>query len=212
MIIKRLTQGAVMAAALVMTASCGSGSCDSGKTSGNGEPSSNKAIENIMTRTSVREYDPARSISADTVETLLKAAMAAPTAVNRQPWAYVVINDRDSLDSLAEALPYAKMLRQAPLAIVTCGDLDKAFEGEPSYWIQDVSASTENLLLAANALGLGAVWTGVYPTQERVKAVSETLGLPSNIVPLAVVPIGYPAREHTPKDKWNPEAVHYNHW
>lgn len=138
--------------------------------------------------------------------------MAAPTAVNRQPWQFVVIDTRESLDSLAEVLPYAKMLNHASLAIVPCGDLSKAFEDEPMYWVQDLSAATENLLLAAHSLGLGAVWTGVYPTTERVGAVSQRLGLPSNIVPLAVVPIGYPEGEQHPKDKWNPEVIHYNHW
>lgn len=138
--------------------------------------------------------------------------MAAPTAVNRQPWQFVVIDTRESLDSLAEVLPYAKMLNHASLAIVPCGDLSKAFENEPMYWVQDLSAATENLLLAAHSLGLGAVWTGVYPTAERVAAVSRRLGLPSNIVPLAVVPVGYPEGEQHPKDKWNPDVIHYNHW
>lgn len=174
-------------------------------------PAKNAAIENIMTRTSVRQYQPNRSISKDTIEILLRAAMAAPTAVNCQPWQFIVVNERAALDSLASALPYAKMLKDASIAIVTCGDLSKAFEPEPSFWVQDLSAATENLLLAAHSLGLGAVWTGGYPT-ERMKAISEHFNLPSNIIPLAVVPIGYPLGEQQPKDKWNPEAVHYNRW
>ena len=108
----------------------------------------NAAIENIMTRTSVRQYQPERSVSRDTIDTLLRAAMSAPTAVNKQPWAFVVLDTREQLDSLAEVLPYAKMLTHAPLAIVTCGDMSKAIEGEGrDFWIQDVSAATENLLL-----------------------------------------------------------------
>ncbi len=171
----------------------------------------NAALENIMTRTSVRQYQPNRTISKDTIQLLLRAAMAAPTAVNCQPWQFIVVDDREALDSLASALPYAKMLKDASIAIVTCGDLSKAFEPEPSFWIQDLSAATENLLLAAHSLGLGAVWTGGFPT-ERMKTISEHFNLPSNIIPLAVVPIGYPLGDQQPKDKWNPDVVHYNRW
>lgn len=171
----------------------------------------NAAIENILSRTSVRQYDKSHTISPDTVEILLRASMAAPTAVNKQPWQFVVLDKREAIDSLSKYLPYAKMLEQAPLAIVTCGDLTQAIEGEgESYWIQDVSAATENLLLAAHALGLGAVWTGVYPIAERVAGVREALAMPDSIVPLAVVPIGYPTADQAPKDKWKPEKVHYN--
>lgn len=200
-----------LTATMIMTmTSCNSTPASDSASTGN--PTENAALENIMTRTSIRQYLPDRTISKDTVELLLRAAMSAPTAVNRQPWQFIVIDNRASLDSLAEVLPYAKMLEHASIAIVPCGDLSKAFEEEPSYWIQDLSAATENLLLAAHSLGLGAVWTGVYPVKERMAAVSERLGLPANVIPLAVVPIGYPKGEHQPKDKWNPEAVHFNHW
>ena len=177
--------------------------------------SDNQALECILTRTSVRQYDENRTISRDTIETLLRAAMAAPTAVNRQPWAFVAIDNRQDLDSLAAVLPYARMLAKAPLAIVTCGDMSKIIDGETpdkGFWIQDVSAATENLLLAAHALGLGAVWTGVYPDADRVKAVQQRLGMPDSIIPLAVVPVGYPAGPQTPKDKWKTENVHFNRW
>ena len=177
--------------------------------------SDNQALECILTRTSVRQYDENRTISRDTIETLLRAAMAAPTAVNKQPWAFVAIDNRQDLDSLAAVLPYARMLAKAPLAIVTCGDMSKTIDGETpdkGFWIQDVSAATENLLLAAHALGLGAVWTGVYPDADRVKAVQQRLGMPDSIIPLAVVPVGYPAGPQTPKDKWKTENVHFNRW
>ena len=174
---------------------------------------SSAVLDAIYTRTSIRTYQPDHAVSRDTVEMLLRAAMSAPTAVNKQPWAFVVLDTREALDSLAEVLPYAKMLKHAPLAIVTCGDMNKAIEGEGrDFWIQDVSAATENLLIAAHALGLGAVWTGVYPDHERVNAVQERLGMPANIIPLSVVPVGYPEGEHQPKDKWNPDAVHFNRW
>ncbi len=127
-------------------------------------------LQCIATRTSVRQYQPDRAIPQDTVELLLRAAMAAPTAVNKQPWVFVVLDQREVLDSLVDALPYARMLTHAPLAIVTCGDMSKTVENDgKDFWVQDVSAATENLLLAANALGLGAVWSDVYPLADRVE-------------------------------------------
>lgn len=199
---------ALSIAFMITTASCTPNSDESTFSNSTTE---NAALENIMTRTSVRQYQPNRTISKDTIQLLLRAAMAAPTAVNCQPWQFIVVDDRAALDSLASALPYAKMLKDASIAIVTCGDLSKAFEPEPSFWIQDLSAATENLLLAAHSLGLGAVWTGGFPT-ERMETISNHFNLPSNIIPLAVVPIGYPLGDQQPKDKWNPDVVHYNHW
>lgn len=190
-------------------------SCNNNNTTTKTTPtdSSSAVLDAIFTRTSIRSYEPDHAVSRDTVEILLRAAMSAPSAVNKQPWAFVVLDTREALDSLAEVLPYAKMLTHAPLAIVPCGDMNKAIEGEGrDFWIQDVSAATENMLIAAHALGLGAVWTGVYPDLERVKAVKERLGMPDNIIPLCVVPVGYPAGNQQPKDKWNPEAIHYDLW
>lgn len=190
-------------------------SCNNNNTTTETTPtdSSSAVLDAIFTRTSIRSYEPDHAVSRDTVEILLRAAMSAPSAVNKQPWAFVVLDTREALDSLAEVLPYAKMLTHAPLAIVPCGDMNKAIEGEGrDFWIQDVSAATENMLIAAHALGLGAVWTGVYPDLERVKAVKERLGMPDNIIPLCVVPVGYPTGNQQPKDKWNPEAIHYNLW
>ena len=170
------------------------------------------ALEVIMTRASVRSFID-QPVEKDKVDKLLKAAMAAPTARNQQPWAFVVIDSRDVLDELAETLPHAKMAAQAPLAIVACGDLTKSLSGiAQEYWIQDTSAAIENLLLAAHAMQLGAVWTGVYPIPDRVAEVSRILSLPEHIIPLAVIPIGYPAGEVQPKDKWKPENVKYNKW
>ena len=170
----------------------------------------NAIIENIMTRTSVRSYTD-EIIGSDTIETLLRAGMAAPTAVNKQPWHFVAITDRAKLDSIAVANPNAGMVKQAPLAIVVCGDLNKALEGPArAFWIQDCSAATENILLAAHGLGLGAVWTGLYPNEDRALAVSELLKLPENIVPLCAIVIGHPAEQPQPKDKWLPENVSYN--
>lgn len=166
-------------------------------------------IGNIMTRTSVRQYTD-RQISADTLETLLKAGMAAPTAVNKQPWAFVVTTGRDALDSLATLQP---RLKTAAAAITVCGDMTRAIEGEGrDFWVQDCSAATENILLAAHALGLGAVWTGVYPIAERVDNVSRALALPDSVVPMCIIAVGYPVADQEPKDKWNPSKVHYQRW
>lgn len=175
-----------------------------------GECGKNAAYENIMTRTSVRSYT-GRLVSSDTVEMLLRAGMAAPTARNSQPWHFVAVTDRAKLDELAATNKHGRMLQEAPLAIAVCGNMDKALDGDGrDYWIQDCSAATENILLAVNALGLGAVWTGVHPIKERVEAVSKVLNLPETIVPLCVIVIGYPNESPQPKDKWKTENVSYN--
>lgn len=170
---------------------------------------SNASIENIMTRSSVRTYTAELVDSADVI-TLLKAGMAAPTAMNRQPWVFVVITDAARRAAMAAELPYCKMAATAPLLIAVCGDKAKFIEDAPEYWVQDCSAATENILLAAHALGLGAVWTGVYPVQDRVEMVSKALGLPEGIIPLNIICIGHPDSDNPAKDKWDPAKVHYN--
>jgi nitroreductase len=173
--------------------------------------SSDAVFENIFNRKSVRSFT-SEQVSEEHVEAMLKAAMAAPTAVNYQPWRFVVVTERTQLDAMAEMLPYAKMLKQAPLAIVVCGETTW-FEGrENPYWQQDCSAATENLLLAAEALGLGAVWTGVYPNMQLAEPLSEFLGLPETVQPLCAIPIGHHDGTAKPRDKWKPENVHYGRW
>ena len=167
------------------------------------------ALETIMTRTSIRSFTE-RPVSADTIELLLRAGMAAPTAVNKQPWHFAVVTDRAVMDSLGGNGRQSQMWKQSPLAIAVCGDMEKALEGPAKdFWIQDCSAATENILLAAHALGLGAVWTGCYPMEERIANVSKVLNLPENLVPLCVIVMGYPAESPEPKDKWKPENVRY---
>ena len=167
-------------------------------------------IENIMTRTSIRQFTD-QTISSDTIETLLRAGMAAPTAVNKQPWHFVAVTSKDKLKAMAINNPNARMLEQAPLAIVVCGDMQKALEGEArASWTLDCSAATENILLAAHGLGLGAVWTALYLREERAKSTIEALKLPDHIKPLCAIIIGHPAENPEPKDKWNPENVSYN--
>ncbi len=170
------------------------------------------AIENIMMRTSIRAYED-RQVEDEKVEALLRAAMAAPTAGNKQPWKFVVVKDRQKLKAISEHYKAMSMAENAPLAIVVCGDMNLTFPGEGAgYWVQDASAATQNLLLAAHAMGLGAVWCGVYPVQERVNYVQALLDLPEDIMPLNVVPVGYPAEDPAPKDKWNPDNVRYDTW
>jgi len=187
------------------------GGCNNMKTKSE-EMEKTSAIENILARKSVRAYTP-KPVEKGKVDLLVKAAMAAPTAVNKQPWAFIVIDDRAVLDKLAEELPYAKMTAQAPMAIVVCGDLSKSLHGEEDqYWMLDCSAASENLLLAAESMGLGAVWTAVYPETERMAKVRTVLSLPGHIVPFNLIPIGYPQHKEEAKDKFKEENIHYNKW
>lgn len=187
-------------------------SCASHSDEADRPASGNEAIANIMTRTSVRAYSDT-PVTDGQIETMLKAAMAAPTAVNKQPWAFIVIKDRATLTAISDSIPSMGMVKKAPLAIVVCGDMTKALDGEGhDYWIQDVSAATENLLLAAHAQGLGAVWCGVYPVSGRVAFISDLLKLPDEIIPLAIVPVGRPAVKVEPKDKWDPAKIHNDKW
>jgi len=172
----------------------------------------NQAITNIMTRVSVREFT-GEKISEAQIDTLLRAAMSAPSAINKQPWAFIVVTDEAVLAQLAEALPYSRCGNHPAIAIIPCGDLSKAIPGEmANFWINDVSAATENILLAAHAMGLGAVWTGLHPDMNRAKMVQEMLGLPEHIIPLCVVPIGVPAEQPEVKNKYKTENIHYNRW
>ena len=191
-----------------------SGACTS-TTKDCGDESSSVAaqtvLDNIMTRTSVRQFT-SQPIAKDTLDIIVKAGMAAPTAINKQPWAFVVITEKNVLDSLEAVHPYSN-LKTATAAIVVCGDLKKAADDfAREYWVQDCSAATENILLAAHALGIGAVWCGVYPNPNVMPGVTRVLGLPDSVIPLNIITMGYPAAENQPKDKWNPENVHYQVW
>lgn len=170
----------------------------------------NCAYMNIIGRVSVRKYTGV-PVTDDQVSAILHAAMSAPTAVNRQPWEFIVIDDPKILMSLADALPYAKMTAEAPMAIVVCGNRERFLDGEDNVlWEQDLSAATENILLAAHAIGLGGVWTCIYPHEERINPVREILNIPGEMIPFNLIPIGHPGREHIPMNKWHPERVHQN--
>lgn len=172
---------------------------------------SEAVIENIMTRTSIRQFTE-QPIAKDTLDLIVKAGMAAPSAVNAQPWAFVIITEKEVLDSLNAIKPWFN-LKTATAAVVVCGDMSKAMEGTGrEYWIQDCSAASENILLAAHAYGIGAVWCGVYPNEDIVAGVSRILELPDNIIPLNVITMGYPAENPEPKDKFKTENIHYQKW
>ncbi len=167
-------------------------------------------LEAIHTRRSIRRFVPHRPVSEEELQQLLAAAMNAPSAGNAQPWHFVVVTDPGLKDLLAEVHPYVGMLRQAPMGIVVCAD--PALEKYPGYWVQDCSAAVQNLLLAARALGLGTVWTGLHPVAEREARVREILKLPASIVPLAIVPVGVPEQPFSRQDRYRPERVHHNAW
>ncbi|MBN1402103.1 MAG: nitroreductase family protein [Anaerolineae bacterium] len=168
-------------------------------------------VPDLFARRSIRRFD-ARPVTQAQVERLLQAAMSAPSAGDRKPWHFVVVRDAELRRRLAALHPYAKMLPQAPVCIVPCGEPERGFPGKTEFWIQDVSAATENLLLAAVGLGLGAVWCGVYPVMERVEATRQVLGLPETIVPLCFVPVGYPAEAKPPRTQYDPSRVHTDGW
>jgi len=169
-------------------------------------------LETIHNRKSVRKFTD-KTVSKEQLETVIRAGMAAPSAVNIQPWAFIAVTNRELLDELNDKLPYAKMLRQSSAAIVVCGDFSKTNDaGYKNYWVQDCSAATENMLLAVEALGLGAVWTAVYHEQDRMEIVKSILNLPSHIIPLNVIPIGWSADDSPVKDKWKPENIHWETW
>lgn len=167
------------------------------------------AMENILSRRSIRRYT-AEPVSEETIKQLLEAAMSAPSANNRQPWQFVVIDDRELLDAITEVHRYAQMLKEAPLAILVCGDLQRAKHQD--YWVLDCSAATENLLLAAHALGLGAVWLGVYPNEKRVEGVRRLVCLPEQLEPFSLISIGHPAEQKPPSARYDAERVHRNQW
>ena len=179
---------------------------------GQNNENSEIVMENILNRKSVRKYTK-EEVKKEKLEMLVRAGMAAPSARNSQPWLFFVIDDRTILDNLAKQLPNAKMLLSAKAAIVVCGNLQKALEGDGrEFWVQDCSAATQNILLAAESMGLGAVWTGAYPRKETVNIIKVELGLPEHIVPLNVIPIGWQTGEEKPKQKYTEENIRWNKW
>lgn len=166
----------------------------------------------IMTRASARSFS-GEAIPRDVLMRILKAGLAAPSAMNVQPWELLLVTDRGKLDELCAGLPYAKMLGKASAAVVVCGVPDKDKVAAARSWPVDCAAVSENILLAAHSLGLGAVWTAVSPDEQRLDCVRRVLGIPAGIVPLNVIPIGVIAgKAPEPKDKWDPKVVHFDQW
>lgn len=168
---------------------------------------SNQTLETIFNRKSVRKYTE-RPVEKEKLETLVRAGMAAPSSRDRRPWEFVIVTDRDLLDKMGDGLPLARMLKETKQAIIVCGDTVKS----ESAWQLDCSAAAQNILLAAESMGLGAVWTAAYPYPERMKIIRDALQLPEHILPLTVIPLGYPTGIEKPKDKYNKKQIHYNGW
>ncbi len=203
-LITKTVASAVGALAIALT-SCSGGNSSYAPADTTATPA---IVQNILTRTSIRQFAPT-PVSADTIDILLQAAMAAPSAKNVQPWKFVVVSDRSLLKAIGDRLPNVgpdKMVN-AQAAVIVCGDATKFIPEMPDYWVQDCSAATENLLLAAHACGLGAVWCGIYPDTERVSVLRSILGLSDTLVPLNVIPVGVPDAVHNPKDKYNPDNI-----
>jgi nitroreductase len=168
-----------------------------------------EAIEAIMSRRSIRSFQ-SQQVEPDVLETLLRAAMAAPSAGNQQSWRFVVITERPRLDALSETSPYAAPLRRAPLAIVICAETRD--EKHPGFWVEDCSAAMENLLLAAHALGLGAVWLGYHPNEDRKDALRAILGLPPTVEPFGIAAIGHPDESKPSADRFDMAHIHREVW
>ena len=172
---------------------------------------SQPALANILGRRSIRVYRPG-TIDDKTVTALLEAAMAAPSAVAKDPWRFVIIRKPEMLRRIAEKLPNGQMLATATVGIIVCGDLTVVHDQQLSYLLQDCSAAIENLLLAIHAMGLGACWLGVHPREDRIQHIKAVLGLPETVIPIAGIAIGHPAEEKAPRTRYRAEYVHYEQW
>ncbi|MBW6410879.1 nitroreductase family protein [Clostridium weizhouense] len=166
-------------------------------------------MDTILNRKSIRKYKDTH-VNDEIIEELLKAGMAAPSAGNEQPWEFIVLRDKEIMRKITEVHPYSRMLLNADVAIVVCGDESKEkFKG---FWVQDCSAATENILLAAEDKGLGAVWLGVYPIADRIDPIKKLLNLPDSVIPLSIIPVGYPDEQKESVDRFNKSRVHYDRW
>ncbi len=171
----------------------------------------NQDLQFIFSRRSIRKYQD-REVPDQMITDLLEAGMAAPSAVKKDPWHFIVIRERQTLDKMVEFMPNAQMLKQATAAFVVCGDIIKAHDQQESYMLQDLSAAVENILLAANAMGLGTCWLGVHPRPDRMDNIRALFKLPDNIIPMCGIAIGWPAEEQPARTRFNAELVHYGKW
>jgi nitroreductase len=166
-------------------------------------------IQTILTRRSIRKFKQ-ETIPPELIEQLIRAGMYAPSARNTQPWYFIVTEKREKLDALSEIHPYARMMKEATLAILVCGDLN--LEGSENYIIQNCSAATQNILLAAQSLGLGAVWLGIQPRNKRINSMKEFFHLPEHIMPVSLIAAGYPDEIKQMPERFKPERIKYDQW
>lgn len=168
-----------------------------------------EALDAILSRRSIRRYT-GEPVGAQTVTRLLEAAMAAPSAGNQQPWHFIVVEDHDVLGGVPSIHPHAAMVPSAAVAIIVCADTTS--DRYPNYWIQDCAAATENILIAARSLGLGAVWLGIHPREERVAAFRRMFAIPGHVTPLSMISLGRPAEEKPPANRYDASRVRYDRW
>jgi nitroreductase len=166
-------------------------------------------LEFIHTRRSVRKYQDTE-VPMETIKEIIAAGTSAPSAGNQQPWHFIIITEKKLLIRIPDIHPHAKMAEDAPVAVLVCAD--PSLEKHKGYWVQDCAACTQNILLAVHAKGLGAVWTGVYPREERMENFRKLLKIPDNIIPFALVPMGYSVQEPSKADRYKEERVHHNKW
>ncbi len=171
----------------------------------------NPELNCIFSRRSIRKYLD-KAVPGEMLDDLLQAAMAAPSAVAKDPWHFIVVQDRETLNKIADILPNGKMLRQATAAFIVCGDINKANIQAESYLLQDLSAATENILIAANILELGTCWLGIHPREDRLSGIRQLFELPDNIIPMCGIAIGWPAEKPEARTRYRNERVHIEKW
>ena len=166
-------------------------------------------LDFIKTRRSIRKFSE-MEVSDKQIEEILTAGMYAPSAANQQPWQFIVIREKSTFQNIQKFHPFSQMLSQAKVVILVCGD--SSLETKPGYWPIDCSAATQNMLLAAHGLGLGAVWLGIYPVPDRQQGMINLFSLPENIHPFSLIAIGYPAEEKKMPERYKPERIHIEKW
>ncbi len=171
----------------------------------------NPKLNFIFSRRSIRKFTD-KDVPEEMIRDLLEAAMAAPSAVAGDPWHFIVLRERTGINALADVLPHGRMLRQATAAFVVCGDIDRAHDRQESYMLQDLSAAVENILLAANVLGLGSCWLGIHPRTGRMSDIRDLFDLPPNIIPMCGIALGWPRERPESRTRFDPDKVHYEQW
>ncbi len=169
------------------------------------------AVTAILTRRSIRDYTP-HPVPPEMIKLLLTAGMAAPSAFDERSTEFVVVNDPKILKEIAKVNPNSRQLKKMTVGIVVCGNQAKEKHKGQGYWQLDGAVASENILIAANAIGLGAVWTAIYPYPDRIPMVQKLLNLPPEVIPLNIIPVGYPAEKKITGDRYDPARAHTNRW